>query len=97
MEVGGREIQSPSKDSIEMILLLTCFNLKDKCDNFIFKEVCANSKHTHSIYFDHGGDVWFCVAVNKCTTGQYSVRTVFTYRLNISYCQIHTKSAINGF
>ena len=31
----------PSKDSIEMILL-TSFNLKEQCDNFIFKEVCAN-------------------------------------------------------
>ena len=48
MEVGGREVQSHSKDSIEMILL-TCFNLKEKCDNFIFKEVCANSK-THTAF-----------------------------------------------
>ena len=31
MEVGGREVQSPSKDSIEMVLL-TSFNLKEKCD-----------------------------------------------------------------
>ena len=42
MEVGGREVQSPSKDFIEMILL-TSFNLKENCDTFIFKEVCANS------------------------------------------------------
>ena len=49
MEVGGREVQSPSKDSIEMILL-TCFNLKENCDNFIFKEVCANSKNTHTAF-----------------------------------------------
>ena len=40
MEVGGSEVQSPSKDFIEMILL-TSFNLKENCDNFIFKEVCA--------------------------------------------------------
>ena len=29
------------------MILLTSFNLKLKCDNFFFKEVCANSKrHT---------------------------------------------------
>ena len=95
MEVGGREVQSPSKDSIEMILL-TSFDLKENCDNFIFKEVCANSKHTHNICFNRGDGVWFCVAVNKRSTGQCSVRTVFIYRFNISCCQIHIKSAKSG-
>ena len=79
------------------MILLTCFNLKEKRDNFIFKEVCANSKTHTQICFNRGGDVWFCVAVNKCSTGQCSVRTVLTYRLDISCCQIHTKSAISGF
>ena len=51
----GRAVKSPSKDSIEMVLL-TSFNLKEQFDNFIFKEVCANSKHTHSICFNRGGD-----------------------------------------
>ena len=89
MEVGGREIQSPSKDSIEMILLLTCFNLKEKCDNLIFKEMCANSKHTHSICFDHGGDVWFCVAVNKCTT---VLSGLFSHTDSISHAARFTPS-----
>ena len=62
------------------------------------KYVQIRNTHTqHLLRPCNGGDVWFCVAVNKCTTGQYSVRTVFTYRLNISCCQIHTKSAISGF
>ena len=61
------------------------------------KKCVRIQKYTHCICFDCGGDVWFCVAVNKCSTGQFSVRTVLTYRLYISCCQIHTKSAISGF
>ena len=49
-----------------------------------------------SFNLNRGDDVWFCVAVNKCSTGQCSVRTVFIYRFNIPCCQIHTKSAISG-
>ena len=48
------------------------------------KKCVRIQKHTHSICCNRGGDVWFCVAVNKCSTGQCSVRTVLKARIRTS-------------
>ena len=42
MEIGSREVQSPAKDSTEMILLTT-FNSKEKCDTHRHTDT-----HTHT-------------------------------------------------